>query len=71
MAAKGVRIKIRLVSTAKNKKDKPTGYFYTTYKNKRNTTEKLRIKKFDPRAYNAQTDTVGMVVEFKEDTKFK
>ena len=25
-----------------------TGYFYTTTKNKRNTSEKLRVKKYDP-----------------------
>lgn len=37
-----MRDKIRLVSTAK------TGYFYTTTKNKRNTTRKLEIKKYDP-----------------------
>jgi large subunit ribosomal protein L33 len=71
MAAKGVRIKIRLVSTAKNKKNKPTGYFYTTYKNKRNTTEKLQIRKFDPRAYDPATGQTGMMAVFKEDTKFK
>jgi large subunit ribosomal protein L33 len=71
MAAKGVRIKIRLVSTGKNKKGKPTGHFYTTHKNKRNTPDKLRIKKLDPRAYNTKTGKTGMVVEYKEDTKFK
>lgn len=37
-----VRVKIRLNSTA------GTGHFYTTYKNPRNTPEKLEIKKFDP-----------------------
>ncbi len=37
-----MRDKIRLVSTAK------TGFFYTTTKNKRNTTKKLEIKKYDP-----------------------
>ena len=42
MAAKGAREKIRLVSTAE------TGHFYTTDKNKRNTPEKMEIKKFDP-----------------------
>lgn len=36
------REKIRLVSSEK------TGYFYTTVKNKRNTTEKIQIKKYDP-----------------------
>ena len=42
MAAKGAREKIRLVSSAE------TGHFYTTDKNKRNTPEKMEIKKFDP-----------------------
>jgi len=40
--AASAREKIRLVSTAK------TGHFYTTYKNKRNTTGKLEVKKYDP-----------------------
>jgi len=34
--------KIKLVSTA------GTGYFYTTTKNKKNTTGKLKLKKYDP-----------------------
>ncbi len=37
-----MRDKIRLVSSA------GTGHFYTTTKNKRTTTEKIEIKKFDP-----------------------
>ncbi len=37
-----MREKIKLVSTAK------TGVFYTTTKNKRNTTKKLELKKYDP-----------------------
>lgn len=37
-----MREKIKLVSTA------GTGHYYTTVKNKRNTTEKLERKKFDP-----------------------
>lgn len=40
--AKGVREKIKLVSSA------GTGHFYTTTKNKRTKTEKLEMKKFDP-----------------------
>ena len=39
-----MREKIRMVSTA------DTGFFYTTYKNKRNTPDKLEIKKYDPMA---------------------
>ena len=40
--AKSAREKIRLVSSA------GTGHFYTTDKNKRNTPDKMEIKKFDP-----------------------
>jgi len=39
-----MREKIRMVSTA------DTGFFYTTFKNKRNTPDKLEIKKYDPKA---------------------
>ena len=42
--AKGIREKIKLESSA------GTGHFYTTTKNKRNTPEKMVIKKFDPGA---------------------
>ncbi len=35
---------IRMVSTA------DTGYFYVTKKNPRTLTEKLELKKYDPRA---------------------
>ncbi|AKZ65766.1 50S ribosomal protein L33 [Candidatus Palibaumannia cicadellinicola] len=40
--AKGVREKIKLVSTAGTK------HFYTTTKNKRIKIKKLALKKFDP-----------------------
>ncbi|ELM2216470.1 TPA: 50S ribosomal protein L33 [Escherichia coli] len=40
--AKGIREKIKLVSSA------GTGHFYTTTKNKRTKPEKLKLKKFDP-----------------------
>ncbi len=50
--AKGIREKIKLESSA------GTGHFYTTTKNKRNTPEKLVIKKFDP--------VVRKHVEYKE-----
>lgn len=43
MAKKGVREKIKLEST------EGTGVFYTTKKNKRNTTGKLEMKKYDPK----------------------
>lgn len=35
---------IKMVSTA------DTGYFYVTKKNTRTTTEKLELRKYDPRA---------------------
>ncbi|MCP4042988.1 MAG: 50S ribosomal protein L33 [Gammaproteobacteria bacterium] len=47
-----MRDKIKLVSTA------GTGHFYTTDKNKRNTPDKLKFKKFDPK--------VRKHVEYKE-----
>ncbi len=47
-----MREKIKLVSTAN------TGYYYTTDKNKRNTPDKLVLKKYDPK--------VRKHVEFKE-----
>jgi len=43
MAKKGKREKIKLNSTS------GTGHFYTTTKNKLNTSQKIKIKKFDPR----------------------
>ncbi len=38
-----MRDKIKMVSSA------GTGHFYTTTKNKRTMTEKLEMKKFDPK----------------------
>lgn len=52
MAKKGPRGTIKLVSSA------GTGYTYFSSKNSRNTTEKLKIKKYDP--------VVGKHVEFTE-----
>jgi large subunit ribosomal protein L33 len=37
-----MREKVKLVSTA------GTGHFYTTTKNKKTTTDKLLLKKYDP-----------------------
>lgn len=37
-----MREKVKMLSSA------GTGFFYTTMKNKRNTPDKLRLKKFDP-----------------------
>lgn len=50
--AKPTTVLIKLVSSA------GTGYFYTTKKNPRTTTEKLSLKKYDPK--------VRKHVEFKE-----
>jgi large subunit ribosomal protein L33 len=50
--AKPITQKIKLVSTA------GTGYYYVTKKNPRNMTEKLALKKYDPKARKH--------VEFKE-----
>ena len=40
--ANSAREKIRLISSA------DTGHFYTTTKNKRNTPDKMKMKKYDP-----------------------
>ena len=48
-----MREKVKLVSTA------GTGFFYTTNKNKRTTTDKIVKKKFDP--------VVRKHVDFKEE----
>jgi large subunit ribosomal protein L33 len=50
--AKPSTVLIKLVSTAN------TGFFYTTKKNPRKTTEKLSLRKYDPK--------VRKHVEFKE-----
>ncbi len=50
--AKPSTVLIKLVSSA------GTGFFYTTKKNPRTTTEKLSLKKYDPK--------VRKHVEFKE-----
>lgn len=66
MASK-IREKIKLVSTGKTKEGLPTKTFYTTSKNKRNSTQKLSIKKFDQKAFNSISGKIGMHVLFKED----
>lgn len=42
MAKKGPRATVKMESTAK------TGYCYFTEKNSRNTTDKLKLSKYDP-----------------------
>lgn len=66
MAKSGPRVIIRLVSTGKNIKGKATGYFKTTVKNPRNTTDKLELKKYDPRAWDEEKQKLGKHVTFKE-----
>ena len=61
-----MRDKIKMVSTGKTKAGKSTGTFRTTTKNKKKTTEKLKKKYYDPRAYNAETEKSGMHVIFEE-----
>lgn len=61
-----MRDKIKMLSTGKNEKGKRTGTFRTTTKNKKKTTEKLKMKYYDPRAYNKETGKVGMHVLFEE-----
>ena len=41
--AKGIREKIKLASTPAG-----TGHFYTTTKNKRNSSGKMEMSKYDP-----------------------
>jgi large subunit ribosomal protein L33 len=61
-----MREKIKMVSTGLTKSGKKTGTFRTTTKNKRTTTDKLKKKYFDPRAYNKETDKTGAHVLFEE-----
>ena len=57
---------IKMLSTGKTKAGKPTGTFRTTKKNKKTKAEKLKLKHYDPRAYNAKTGKNGMHVLFEE-----
>lgn len=61
-----MREKIKMISTGLTKDGKKTGTFRTTTKNKRTTTEKLKKKYFDRRAYNKETGVTGMHVIFEE-----
>lgn len=57
---------VKMLSTGKNKKGRPTGYFYTTDKNKRTKPEKMEFSKYDPLAYDPSTGKTGKHVPFKE-----
>ena len=61
-----MRDKIKMLSTGKTKEGKPTGTFRTTTKNKKKTTEKLKMKCFDKRAFNPETGKNGAHVMFEE-----
>jgi len=61
-----MRDKIKMNSTGTTKAGKKTGTFRTTTKNKRTTTDKLKFKHYDPRAYNPETGKCGMHVLFEE-----
>jgi large subunit ribosomal protein L33 len=61
-----MRDKIKMVSTGKTKAGKSTGTFRTTTKNKKLSTEKLKMKHYDRLAYNAETGKTGMHVLFEE-----
>ena len=61
-----MREKIKMLSSGKTKAGKPTGTFRTTTKNKKKTPDKLKMKCYDPRAYNEKTGKTGMHVLFEE-----
>ena len=61
-----MRDKIKLNSTGTTKAGKKTGTFRTTTKNKKTTTEKLKLKCYDRLAWNEATGKKGMHVLFEE-----
>lgn len=61
-----MREKVKMLSSGKTKEGKPTGTFKTTTKNKRTTTEKLKKKYYDPRAYDAKSGKNGVHCLFEE-----
>ena len=61
-----MREAIKMVSTGKTKSGKKTGTFRVRTKNKRASTEKLKLKYYDPRAWNPETGRYGMHVMFEE-----
>jgi len=61
-----MRDKIKMVSSGLTQAGKKTGTFRVTTKNKRTTTDKLKKKYFDPRAFNPETGRTGMHVVFNE-----
>ncbi|HVE44306.1 MAG TPA: 50S ribosomal protein L33 [Gammaproteobacteria bacterium] len=61
-----MRDKIKMLSSGKTQAGKPTGTFRTTTKNKKKTTEKLKMKSYDRRAFDAEKGKSGMHVLFEE-----
>ncbi len=66
MAKKSATVKIRLISTGKNAKGEPTGSTYYIAKNPRNQTEKMKFRKYDPRAIHPETGGKGAHCWFEE-----
>ena len=58
------KIIVKLLSEGLTKDNKKTKYFYTTTKNKK--SKKIKLKKFDPKAYNETIGRNGKHVFFKE-----
>lgn len=64
MAKKDRRKKIMMVSEGVNQKGYATKTAY--YTTKGDTQEKLTLVKFDPAAFNKETDRFGLHVKFNE-----
>ncbi|OGO93549.1 MAG: 50S ribosomal protein L33 [Coxiella sp. RIFCSPHIGHO2_12_FULL_42_15] len=64
MAKKDRRKKIMMVSEGVDKKGRPTKTTY--YTTKGDTQEKLALSKYDPAAYDKETDRYGLHVKFNE-----
>lgn len=62
--AKDRRKKIMMLSEGVNQKGHPTKTVY--YTSKGDSQEKLKLKKFDRAAYNAETQRLGLYVAFNE-----
>lgn len=66
----GAREKVSLFSTGTDENGNPTKWAYYTFRNKRNAEAKgkgkLELMKFDPRAWNPETQKYGMHVLHKE-----
>lgn len=68
MAKKSASELVRMNSTGIKKDGKKTGYFYTTKISKalKIAGKKLRLKRYDPRAWNKETGKFGMHVWFEQ-----